>query len=80
MLGEQAGLFDKLHPKRIQLTKAIESAAPGVAMGTNTMSAKAGEEFLCYVNLYGALFVTLEGGTIGLRPSEFEIIEWCQEY
>ena len=73
---EQAGLFDNVSPKRVRLAKAIESAAPGVALGTKSMSASPGDEFECYANPHGAVFVPLEGGTIGLKRSEFEIVEW----
>lgn len=64
----------KLIPFKIKLSKSIHGDWP---IGHDTV-AKEGE-YYCFCNQYGAVSVTAQNGRkLGLKPGEFEVLEWTE--
>lgn len=40
-------------------------------------AAIAGEIYFAWTNAHGALSAVLPGGNLGLKPDEFEVVEWA---
>lgn len=61
-------------PLKIRLTKRVTSDLPA---SSPEMSAEANKAYFVWVNSYGAVAAILpDGKTLGLKPKEFEVIEW----
>jgi len=59
-------------PKIIKLLRNIRSDMP-----FSIMIAKK-DEYDADVNQWGAVSVNINGEYLGLKPDEFEVIEWCK--
>ena len=57
-------------PKIVKILKTVTSDPPGEELTIDT-----GEYEVDYTK-WGAVFVTTENGCLGLRPIEFDVIEW----
>lgn len=64
-------------PKRVKTTMMIRSDMPPGMPARKRLTAMAGTEFDCYVNIYGAVTIIFESGEmLGVKPAEFVVIEW----
>ena len=66
-------------PTRVRMAKTVYSDVPVFMTGGERLAALAGAEYDVWVNSQGAVTAILEDGKkLGLKPYEFEIIEWCE--
>lgn len=64
-------------PKRIRMANTVTPDLPMLFPESRGMVAGSGREYEVWVNSHGAVAAILEDGRkLGLRPYEFEIIEW----
>ena len=64
-------------PKRVRMAKTVYSDVPVFMTGGERLAALDGKEYNVWVNSQGAVTAILEDGQrLGLKPYEFEIIEW----
>jgi hypothetical protein len=62
-------------PKRVRMAKMVGSDMPMLI--SPAMTAHKGQEYEVWVNSHGAVAAILpDGRRLGLRPYEFEVIEW----
>lgn len=67
-------------PKRVRLLKSVQSDLPAVVTGGKRLRIAAGVEVEAGVNRYGAVWAILaDNQKLGLKPGEFEVIEWDRE-
>lgn len=59
-------------PKKVRMLECVKSELPFPLF----LVVYEGEEYLVWVNSHGAVSAILESGQLGLKPNEFEIIEW----
>ncbi len=63
-------------PKKVKMTKTVRSDLPIPPF----LSAPVDHEYFVWVNSHGAISAIFEDGKqLGLKPCEFEIIEWHHE-
>lgn len=71
-----ASWFGKV-PKRVRMATSVRPDFPFFLVeGKKNMVAQKGMEYEVYVNSQGAIAAILPEGELGLKPYEFEIIEW----
>lgn len=67
-------------PKRIVMAKTVRSDFEFIVTREKRMIAQIGVEYDCWVNSNGAVCAILEDGDLlGVKPYEFEVIEWHDE-
>ena len=59
-------------PKRVRMLQTVRSDIP---VG-NRPRAIRGWVYGVWVNTHGAVVALTQGGTLGLKPDEFEVVEW----
>jgi hypothetical protein len=59
-------------PKRIRMLKHVEGDFPIPPFAV----AYSGKEYDCWVNSHGAVAANTEHGMLGVKPDEFEVIEF----
>ncbi len=75
--GSFAYPFGNKVPLRVKTTQPVRSDIPTTVGSPNDLSCDAGGEYYVWVNSYGAVSAILENGEqLGLKPEEFDIIEW----
>ncbi len=84
-LHEQSGIYPKgwgkKVPKSVRMKRTVCPDFPLSAFPENKgMVACQEEEYPCWTNSHGAVAVVFpDGRKLGVRPDEFEIIEWYEE-
>ena len=66
-------------PKKIKMAKTVTSSSKPFYSINNepTLTAENDKEYECWVNSHGAVAAIMpDGRHLGLKPYEFEIIEW----
>lgn len=66
-------------PKRVRMTQTSRSDLPAFLLDRpeDELIAEAGKEYPVWVNSHGAVAAYLPcGEQLGLRPGEFEVVEW----
>lgn len=69
-------------PKRIRMAKTVRSDVPVFLKGHSSfpdITAHNGIEYDCWVNSHGAVVAILDDEMLGVKPYEFEVIEWHDE-
>lgn len=75
--GSFAYPFGGKVPLRVRMKKTVTSDIPMIAMSKEDFWCIEGIEYYAWVNSYGAVSAILENGDqLGLKPEEFDIIEW----
>jgi hypothetical protein len=66
--------FEGKVPTRVRMLRTVASDIP---CQLRPMVVKAGYDYPAWVNSHGAVSAVLDhGGMLGLRPDEFEVVEW----
>lgn len=66
-------------PKRVAMRHSVKADFPFLLKSglEEKMVAYSGQEYPCYVNSHGAVSLILPiGELLGVKPDEFEVIEW----
>ncbi len=64
-------------PKRVKMAKTVESDVPLALRGGKILRAMKNDIYDVWVNSHGAIAVYLPcGEKLGLKPYEFEVIQW----
>jgi len=62
-------------PLRVRMAKTVRPDWPGVGCSA-ALEATKDEKYFAWVNSHGALTAIINGERLGLKPYEFEVIEW----
>lgn len=63
-------------PRRVRMATTVTPDLSRFIPTDPRLRATAGDEFNCWVNSHGAVAVITEAGHLGVKPYEFEVIEW----
>jgi len=61
-------------PSKIEIVKTVRSEGFGPRL-----IAKPGI-YQAYSNQFGAVSVRIKGNTLGVKPNEFDVVEWVENY
>lgn len=64
-------------PKRVRIDQTVKSDQLAALFG-QAMIAHPGE-YDAWVNSHGAVAIILPNGNLGVKPDEFEVVEWHNE-
>lgn len=73
--------FNDKVPLKVRMNTVVEPDMPGIFPYKEGTFCLYGHEYYVWVNSYGAVSAILENGEqLGLKPGEFEVIEWHEDY
>lgn len=64
--------WERKVPKRVRMLKTVRAEIPYGYRCTATRK----KDYTVWVNIHGAVTAIMPDGKLGLKPDEFEIIEW----
>lgn len=62
-------------PLRVRMVKRVWPDFPFLLQGP-VCAAEMGQEYDTWTNVYGAVAVWVNGEKLGVRPDEFQVVEW----
>ena len=66
-------------PVRVRMTKTVHSDGWwGYISAAARLRAVFGQEYEAYTNRYGAVSVWVMGEKLGVKPDEFQVVEFCE--
>jgi hypothetical protein len=67
-------------PRRVRMTETVTPDWPLNFLASNLgLVARRGCEYPCFVNSHGAVSAIIDGRALGLKPDEFDVVEWWEE-
>lgn len=63
-------------PKKVKMLKTVTPDFPFFCDKDSFLTGIKEQVFECWVNSHGAVAIVQNGKKLGVRPSEFEVVEW----
>ena len=65
-------------PVRVRMNFTVHADWPLFIKRPPRLTAEGGKEYSAYTNRYGAVSVLIDDRLLGVKPHEFEVVEFCE--